>query len=77
MIQFEHLCETCVLRHDCPKSDRFQQVKDICTRHLDAIVEEVQARPRDTKHLEYTLGLDVVSVVMDCPYYEEEKSQLN
>lgn len=72
MIQYEHLCDTCALAENCPKAERYAEVNAICQRHLDEIEAEVKARPRDTKHLEYTLGLHCGGVVQECPYYQEE-----
>lgn len=71
MHETKHLCDTCILINDCPKAQRYAEVDAICERHLDAIEAEIKARPRDTEHEEYTLGIRCDAIVMACPYYRD------
>lgn len=72
-----HLCDTCKLANNCPKSERFKQVKDICDRHLDEITDEIQTRPRDTDNKEYMIVVQCGVKVVECPYYEVASALLN
>lgn len=67
-----HLCASCSLSQQCPKANRFQEVRELCERHLDEIVKEIESRPKDEQNEQYTLQIICGPNVVACPYYSQQ-----